>query len=105
MPMMRRVGAAPGVNRAYRTKADATGLAAPRRVGILGVADADAEAGDAAVEHLDALAARCRWQRLRKRSVSSLWSAIRGAPGSWATCWATHPPRSPANACERLRTL
>ena len=42
------------------------GLAAPRRVGILGVADPDAEAGKAGVEHLDALAARCRWQRAEK---------------------------------------
>ena len=51
----------PGV----QDEADPPGLAAPRRVGILGVADPDAEAGKAGVEHLVALAARCRWKRAK----------------------------------------
>ena len=42
---------------------DLSGFAAPCGVGILGVADPDAEAAKAGVELLDALAARCRWKR------------------------------------------
>ena len=64
--MTRRVGAALGSEPGVQDEGDATGLATPRRVGILAVADPDAEAGDAGVEHFDALAARCGPQRSEK---------------------------------------
>src|SRR5262245_65286862 len=52
VPMMRRVDAAPGEKCAYKKKKrDLSSLAAPCWVGILGIADADAETGESGVEH------------------------------------------------------
>ena len=63
--MVRRAGAAPGANLAYKMKVIFPAL--PRRAGSASLVSliADAEAGKAAVEHLVALAARCRWKRAK----------------------------------------
>ena len=85
-------------------EADAPGLAASRRVGIDGVADADSEAGKACVEHFDALAARCRWQWLQV-SVGNQSAVGQGScSGSWATAGLQihrSPVRIRENVCAR----
>ena len=97
-----RIGSEAGV----QDEGDATGLAAPRRVGILAVADADAEAGNAGVEHFDALAARCGPQRSEETvgyqsMVGHRWSCsglgLRVGYMDFALAG-----RMPANVCARL---
>ena len=91
------------LRRSVQDEDDRPGIAAPRRVSIDGVADADAEATDAGVPNLDTLARGDGGSDLRKRSVIIFLllsvigrsSGYRGLPVGYR--WATRPRRSPAN--------
>jgi hypothetical protein len=76
----------PSAEAGVQEEGDASGLAAPRRVGILEIGDPNAEAGGLAVPHFDALAWRCRCKRTQV-SVGDVFS--RRALGFPAWLWAT----------------
>src|SRR4029077_2020843 len=99
MPILRRVGAAPPCEPCVQDEDDPSGLAAPRRVAILEIGDADTEACQAAVEYLDALAWRGRCKCLQK-TVGDQFAVSHLCRDRWLALgygWATNPPRTEAN--------